>query len=212
MCIQCAVCFEFRPEKSIVRTRKVRPFTYERLNSHVKENAIHEEASKRKTEPTVEKKKKQKNLGFFSPSKASSESEAGSSVISREDVSRQKMERRNKSRHLMLQEKLNLTLRREALPNNLCCGLFDYEDLINEKKQEGLLVYSKYFSSAVNDDYKSRSIGESTIFYISFFLYGYHITYKKYDLDEGVKDGVNVRDIYRRVDLSQITEVYDSTK
>ncbi len=30
--------------------------------------------------------------------------------------------------------------------------------------------------------------------------------------DEGVKDGVNVRDIYRRVDLSQITEVYGSIK
>jgi len=38
------------------------------------------------------------------------------------------------------------------------------------------------------------------------------ITYKKYDVDEGVKDGVNVRDIYRCVDLSQITEVYGSTK
>ena len=32
------------------------------------------------------------------------------------------------------------------------------------------------------------------------------------DVDEGVKDGVNVRDIYRRVDLSQITEVYGSIK
>lgn len=41
---------------------------------------------------------------------------------------------------------------------------------------------------------------------------GNHITYKKYDVDEGVKDGVNVRDIYRRVDLSQITEVYGSIK
>jgi len=47
----------------------------------------------RKAEPTLEEKKKKKKLGFFFPSKASSESEAGSSFISREDVSRQKMER-----------------------------------------------------------------------------------------------------------------------
>ena len=38
------------------------------------------------------------------------------------------------------------------------------------------------------------------------------ISHIKNDVDEGVKDGVNVRDIYRRVDLSQITEVYGSTK
>ena len=34
----------------------------------------------------------------------------------------------------------------------------------------------------------------------------------KYDEDEGVMDGVNVRDVYRRVDISQIAEVYGSTK
>ena len=34
----------------------------------------------------------------------------------------------------------------------------------------------------------------------------------KYDEDEGVMDGVNVRDVYRRVDILQIAEVHGSTK
>ena len=66
-------------------------------------------------------------------------------------------------RRFIFQKQLNLKLRRKALPNNLCCGLFDYDELINNKKQEGLLVYLKYFSSAINDEYTSRSIGESKI-------------------------------------------------
>ena len=172
MYIQCAVCFEVRPDKAIVRTRKARPFTYERLSSHVKESIIHEEALKRKTGPTSEKKKKQKKLGFFFRSKASSE--AGSNVVSHEEVivlesvqkNQEPMERRKMCRSFMVQKQLDLKLRRKALPNNLGCGLLDYDELINSKKQEGLLVYSKYFSSAMNDEYTSRSIGDSTIFSI----------------------------------------------
>ncbi len=66
----------------------------------------------------------------------------------------------------MVQKQLDLKLRRKALPNNLCCGLLNYDEFINNKKQEGLFVYSKYFSSAMNDEYTSRSIGESKIFSI----------------------------------------------
>jgi len=108
MYIQCAVCFEVRPDKAIVRTRKARPFTYERLSSHVKESTIHEEALKRKAGPTLEKKKKQKKLGFFFHSKASSE--AGSNVVSHEEVSvlesvqknQEPMERRKRVKNLRM--------------------------------------------------------------------------------------------------------------
>ena len=82
--IQCAVCLEVRPDKSIVRMRKARPFTYERLSSHVKESTVHQEALKRKAGPTSEKKKKQKKLGFFFRSEGSSE--ADNTTVSREEV------------------------------------------------------------------------------------------------------------------------------
>jgi len=181
-----------------MRTRKARPFTYERLSSHVKENTIHEEALKRKVEPALQKKKRQKKLGFFFTSKAASakvgrESETGNRYVSGEDVSSQKQERRKKCRHFVVQEKLNLTLQRKELPYNscffqlytgaylsssalmpginyfvvithplhqlqvrkrICCRLLDWKDQVDKKKQEGLLVYAKYFSSAVNDEYK----------------------------------------------------------
>jgi len=61
----------------------------------------------------------------------------------------------------MVQEKLNLTLRRKELPYNLCCGLLGWKDLIDQKKKEARRA--KYFSSTVNDEYKSRCIGESSI-------------------------------------------------
>lgn len=67
-------------------------------------------------------------------------------------------------RRFMLQEKLTLVAQRNSLGTNICCGILNWKELINEGKQDAISKYYKYYNTNDNnDDYFYCTIGQSIL-------------------------------------------------